>query len=56
MRLERGRNPLEIHIRNDEVNSKLVLIRKSHAAVDDDNIIICFNDGHVLSYLSQAAQ
>lgn len=43
-------------IRDDAVNAGHVLFREAHAAVDDDDVVIVFEGGHVLADLSDTAQ
>ena len=42
-------------IRNNAVDARHVLFREAHAAVDDDDVVVVFEGGHVLADLANAA-
>ena len=41
---------------NDQIDAEHVVIRERKAAVDDDDIVLVFDDGHVLADLAETAQ
>ena len=42
-------------IRDHAVDARHVLFRKTHAAVDDDDVVVVFKGGHVLADLADTA-
>lgn len=43
-------------IGKDEVDTGLVLLREEHTAVDDEQLVIKLEDGHVAADLAQTSQ